>query len=276
MSQAPTQVISTNEAVNYIDALGQLDRLVQSGKSFSGRERNCCFLNIGTQRFVNASAVSGLDFIDDARSAATVDWDHDGDLDLWISNRTGPQLRFLKNHAATENAFLLIRLEGNGNHTNRDAIGARVEVVMTNAETADRQPSKSSSSDNPNHVSLFKTLHAGNGFLTQSSKWVHFGLGPQGEIDRVLVHWPGGKREQFTGLQPNRRYHLVQGTGVAQHITSERTAIDLKPSELVSSSSDHAQIWLASRVPMPVIRYHNFNGAEVKLERATTGPVWRS
>ena len=89
----------------------------------------------------------------------------------------------------------------------------------------------------------------------------------------MLVHWPGGKREQFTGLQPNRRYHLVQGTGVAQHITSERTAIDLKPSELVSSSSDHAQIWLASRVPMPVIRYHNFNGAEVKLERATTGPV---
>ena len=127
MSQSPTTAISSNEAVNYVDALGKLDRLIQSGKSFSGRERNCCFLNIGSRRFANISALSGLDFIDDARAAATVDWDHDGDLDLWIANRTGPQLRFLRNDIETGHHYVSLRLEGRS--ANRDGIGARVEVV---------------------------------------------------------------------------------------------------------------------------------------------------
>ncbi|MEO1996208.1 MAG: hypothetical protein ABGZ17_13140, partial [Planctomycetaceae bacterium] len=71
--------------------------MIRRGRSYSGRERNCCFLNTTTAsadrrttepvaRFANISATSGIDLPDDGRALVTVDWDHDGDLDVWISN----------------------------------------------------------------------------------------------------------------------------------------------------------------------------------------------
>ena len=103
--------------------------MMLSGRSFSGRERNCCFLNTGQPRFANISAVSGCDFPDDARAVAVVDWDTDGLLDLWVLNRNAPRLRFLRNTAPRLHPYLSIGLRGNGTNTNRDGIGARVEVV---------------------------------------------------------------------------------------------------------------------------------------------------
>ena len=184
-----------------------------TGRSFSGRERNCFFLNTGDNpaaqgRFANISAVSGLDYPDDGRAVALVDWDHDGDLDMWISNRNAPRLRLMRNEFPTGNNFLMLRLEGNGKTTNRDAIGARVEVVYENVGS--KAP----------HPKSIKTLRAGEGFLAQSSKWIHFGLGDTDAIKMVTVRWPGGELEQFTGIAANHRYRLVQGSGVAKDITA--------------------------------------------------------
>ena len=86
--------------------------LVRRGKSFSGYERHCCFLNTGQHRFANVSSASGFDFPDDGRSVSLVDWDLDGDLDVWLVNRTGPQARFLRNEASNEHHFLAVRLQG--------------------------------------------------------------------------------------------------------------------------------------------------------------------
>ena len=107
---------------------GGVDELIREGRALSGRERNCCFLNTREERFADISAASGLDVADDGRSVAVVDWDHDGDLDLWINNRSGPQVRFFRNDVATDHHFLAVRLEGRT--SNRDAIGARVEVIL--------------------------------------------------------------------------------------------------------------------------------------------------
>ena len=81
---------------------------VRSGSSWSGYERNCCFLNTGGQ-FVSASHVSGLDHADDGRGLAVTDWDQDGDLDLWFRNRTAPAaaLPFLQSRCA-DLIFLLV------------------------------------------------------------------------------------------------------------------------------------------------------------------------
>ena len=77
------------------EAAVALHEMIFEGRAFSGRERNCCFLNLGGARFADVSAVTGLDSLDDGRGAATVDWDLDGDQDLWVTNRTGPRVRFL-------------------------------------------------------------------------------------------------------------------------------------------------------------------------------------
>ena len=106
------------------------------GGSLSGRERHCVFLNMGATsggapQFANQSAGSGLDLSDDGRAIALSDWDGDGDVDMWISNRNAPRLRFMRNDSPAENHFVSLQLIANGTTTNRDAIGARVEVVTS-------------------------------------------------------------------------------------------------------------------------------------------------
>ena len=177
----------------------QLTSMMRHGRSFSGRERNCCFLNTLSQpdaqgRFADISTVSGLDFPDDGRAVASLDWDLDGDLDVWISTRNAPRLRLMRNDTEHQNHYVAIRLVGNGTTVNRDAIGTRVEVITL---------------DNPNtkHV---KTLRAGDSFLAQSSKWLHFGLGKRGAIKSIRVLWPDGSTEEFGAVASNGRFRIEQ------------------------------------------------------------------
>ena len=44
---------------------------------------------------------------------------------------------------------------------------------------------------------LVRTVRAGDGFLAQSSKWLHFGLGDCDRLARVLVRWPDGSQQEL-------------------------------------------------------------------------------
>ena len=240
--------------------------MMRQGRSWSGRERNCCFLNTGTGRFANISATSGFDFPDDGRGLAVVDWDHDGDLDLWVSNRNAPQLRFLRNENVTRNRFLSLNLKGNGVTTNRDAIGARVKVFVTDAN--------SSSSAQPRPRQLAATLRAGEGFLSQSSKWLHFGLGEAEAIQHVLVHWPGGAIEKFANVEANRRYRLSQGQGKPVQFPVRAELRKLRPSKQeIPRNSAQARIPLVTLLPLPAMSYDSFDGSTQLLPLGTGKPV---
>ncbi len=222
--------------------------MIREGRSFSGRERHCCFLNTGGPRFADISAISGLDVTDDGRAAAQVDWDQDGNVDLWVSNRNGPQVRFFRNDVPTNHHYLSVLLQGVA--CNRDAIGARLDLMLAG---------------NP-PVRLSKTLRAGEGFLAQSSKWIHFGLGDAGEVDRLIVHWPGGQAEEFRGLVADRHHRIVQTSGQAQvwngperHVALEEGP-SVEPESAASLGSDRARTFLASRVPLPRLEYETFEG----------------
>ena len=251
MSHSPTEDSSSDELLRYDSGWAATNRMLRAGKSFSGRERNCCFLNLGgtgSARFANVSAATGLDLIDDGRGLALCDWDRDGRLDFWITNRTGPRARFLRNQVVSDNRFVALRLQGT--LTNRDAIGARVEVHLGGAA----QPP------------LMKTLYAGSGFLSQSSKWLHFGLGEAGEIDRVVVRWPGGEAEEFRGLAVDRFYRVVQGSGAA--VVDEGAAVKIaKPGPPVEEpdSSSAARIVLLSPALMPELEYQTADGDPTSL-----------
>ena len=160
--------------------------MLEEGKSWSGRERHLCYLNDGSGRFTDISSLAGVDDPADGRTLAFADWDGDGDLDLWQANRTGPRVRFLLNELGENKRFVRFHLVGET--CNRDAIGARV-VVVVNGEKR-----------------LLRTLRAGEGYLGQSSKVVHIGL-PSGvaliEI-AVSVHWPGGDVEAFGSVEQGR------------------------------------------------------------------------
>ncbi|MDP6763673.1 MAG: ASPIC/UnbV domain-containing protein [Planctomycetota bacterium] len=178
----------------YENGWAALSRLMDSGASWSGRERHCAYLNLGEAGFVDVSGVSGLDFIDDGRALAATDWDGDGAVDLWLAHRTGPRLRFLRNQSTGESHFAAFTLRGVT--CNRDGVGARVTLVA-----GDRQWSRE--------------VRAGEGYLAQSSTTLTFGLGAVESLEDVIVTWPGGEEEHLGALAVDRRWSVVQGAGEA-------------------------------------------------------------
>ena len=253
MSRAPTLKSDGTYSEEFWQGVHQAQDLLRQGKSWSGHERNCCFLNTGGERFANVSALSGLDFLDDGRGLGIVDWDHDGDLDLWTTNRTSPRVRFLRNEFPTEHHYLALQLQGNGTSTNRDAIGARVELHPGN---------------------VIKTLRAGEGFLAQSTKWVHFGLGDSTHVDRVVVRWPDGTAQEFTGLEADRRYRLIQGQQQARPWRIAPREVALEPSSLQPAElSAHGRSLLPSLLPLPRLDYRTFNESPANTADLAGHPV---
>ena len=230
-----------------------LFELLATGGSLSGRERNCCYLNLQNQRFADVSAAAGFDFPDDGRALGLVDWNGDGALDVWAGNRSAPRVRLLLNQAGVGQNFLKVRLEGTT--ANRDAIGARVEVY---------EPGQ----DAPRAIA---TLRAGEGYLAQSSKTIHFGLGRSDAIDRIVVRWPGGKAESYRGIEPNRSYRLVQGA-VKPEPLAARPVPPLPASPLhAPPATDAARIALAGRTPLPRVAYQTLDGRSTTLPES--GPL---
>ena len=131
----------------------QNESLIEEAKSEQysvySRQKNRCYTSIGSNGFAKISSVSGLDYSEDARAMVATDWDHDGDTDVLVMSRTGPQLRVFINKLDRHNSVSFI-LEGED--SNRDAIGARVEVKL-----------------NANAAPIVKTVQAGSGFLSRPS-----------------------------------------------------------------------------------------------------------
>lgn len=236
-----------NESQDFNDPSQQLIRLVRQGKSFSGRERNCLYLNVAGSRFANVSGVSGVDFADDARAAARVDWDGDGRIDLWLSNRNSPQIRFLRNQVPSKHRWITCRLRGT--ESNRDGIGARIRVTVP---------------DLPNRT-ITRTLHAGDGYLTQSSKSVHIGLGMANTCD-LEIHWPSGTVSTLRGLKTNATYEVIEGDPSARTMADRQKPPPLLPTDSEPIKSTKALHHFSMvRAPLPRLEYLDENGSPVDL-----------
>jgi tetratricopeptide (TPR) repeat protein/peroxiredoxin len=276
VSQSPTASASSSQVLEYDKAWAALNLMIREGRGFSGHERKCCFLNLGPKddRFANISSATGLDFDDDGRGLALCDWDWDGDLDLWLTNRTGPGVRFIRNDTPSGNPAIAFHLEGTT--ANREAIGARVELYLGDQGTTKR----------------IQTLHAGHGHLSQSSKWVHFGLGDRLRPHHVIVRWPGGRAETFrlpgsdgtngtNGTDGNNgtsgakggRFRLVQGSGQslpAKHRPPAKVLLPTQPK--VPAESDAGRIVVLQPAPVPELEYRDLEGATRRLAPISAQP----
>jgi tetratricopeptide (TPR) repeat protein len=260
VSQSPTAPADRDSLLGYRNAWQATNRLLRQGHSFSGFEPNCVFLNCRGSRFANVSSVTGLDFVDDGRAIGVTDWDQDGDLDVWLGNRTGPRLRLMRNSTIdgsthhTDHGYVAFRLQGTV--SNRDAVGARVTV---------RLAARAGSSPTPDAPVLIQTLRAGDAYLSQSSKWLHFGLGSHTDVAKVEVRWPSGRLESFSNIRAGGRYQLVEGSSQAVFLPPTTREIALVPRRQDAAPPPSAsRTYFSNRVPMPLVGYQQFEGGEEK------------
>jgi len=237
VSQSPLSVDApSDEMLKYKQGWRALNRLLHKDRSFSGRERNCAFINCEGKGFADNSAISGFDFPDDARAIVATDWDFDGDLDVWLSCRNAPRLRLLENRSQSQSHWLAIELEGDGVKVNKNAIGAEVNV-FTDKST---KP-------------IMRTVYAGDGFLSQSGTLMHLGLGNIKRINKVSVTWPDGTSADVKGIKKSNAYFIKYGSNNAQLLELPRYESMRASVQDVFPDQDEARILLPARLPLPAL-----------------------
>ena len=126
-----------------------------------------------------------------ARGAAYADYDNDGDLDILMTSNGGAP-RLLRNDGGNTNN--LLRVKTVGTESNRDGIGARVEVTVAGQ-------------------SRWQMVKTGSSYASQSEVPLTFGLGNETSVERLRVSWPSGQVDEVTGLAANEFLVIEEGRG---------------------------------------------------------------
>jgi len=189
ISQLAAQYVSWGTGVQDFDNDGLLDVfIVHGGLIHMVSQEHSVFRNAGNGKFVDASATAGPFFNartgvkSVGRGAAFADYDNDGKMDVYIVNLGGAGI-LLRNTSPGAGHWIGVDLVGR--KSNRDGIGAKIEVVA-------------------GQVRQQRQRTAGSGYLSQDDGRVHFGLGAATAADRVTVTWPSGTVQTLDKVSAGR------------------------------------------------------------------------
>jgi hypothetical protein len=121
-------------------------------------------------------------------SSAASDYNLDGFPDLF-SNAVGEYMQVLKAEP-NSNRWLKVHLEGTV--SNRDGVGARLRIYRDGLIGT-------------------RMTHCGENFLSQSSRWEHFGIGLSTALDSLVIEWPSGIVDRYYDLEPNQSMMALEG-----------------------------------------------------------------
>lgn len=231
----------------YQRAWDAINELVRSDGTWAGYQRNVFYLNNRDGTFTSGAGALELDFPDDSRAFALADYDHDGRLEVFLKNRTGPQLRLLRCEMKGLGSSIVFRLRGT--KSNRDAVGAVISVETEQGRQT-------------------RHLEAGTGFCSQHSKEIFFGLGKtSGSID-AHIRWPSGLLQEFRGLPVNHRVEIAEGSEQwrAEPFRALRVQPNLHPEAQSSLPLPTVcETWLLDPMPASDFELPDLNGREHTL-----------
>jgi len=55
-------------------------------------------------------------------------------------------------------------------------------------------------------------VQAGSGYLSASSRRLHFGLGDAAQVDQLEIYWPSGQRSELRNIAADRLHSIVEGS----------------------------------------------------------------
>lgn len=181
VSQVNAQYVSWGTGIYDFDNDGLLDILIfHGGLIHLIPQEHTLFRGVGNSKFADVSVDAGavLSERTTARGACFADYDNDGKIDAFVVNLGG---RGALVHNVSTNSGHWIGIQLKGTKSNRDGIGARVEVFAGGKRhTAERV--------------------AGSGYLSQDDSRLHFGLGDAATVDKLIVHWPSGREQTLEKL----------------------------------------------------------------------------
>ena len=252
---------------DYEQGWSAINELIRADGTWSGYERNIFYANNGDGTFSDISGVVGLGFLEDGRSFALADFDHDGRQEVFLKNRNGPQLRLLK--SVIENLPPSIAFRLRGTKSNRDAIGA----VVTIETELGRQV----------RTVQVRSLQAGSGFLSQHSKDVFFGLGAAKGPLHASIRWPSGLVQELHDLPLNHRVWIEEGSEPSRmeafktpaprgQFTDAKPTDSTKPREIEILPTT-AETWLLAPVEAPDFSLPDFAGQMHALSSLRGEPV---
>jgi hypothetical protein len=188
-----------------------IEELHREGDPFPYAQPDQLFENVGGTTGAGNGVVSGAVRYREVRGEAAApfrvptvsrgaifgDLDNDGDLDVVITQNAGPA-RVLLNQVGQDRPWLGLRLLTGD--PGRDALGARVELIRKGAPAQVRR------------------VRTDGSYASANDSRVLFGLGETSSlttnpIEKVRVHWPTGRVEDFDEVEQGRYNVLREGSG---------------------------------------------------------------
>ncbi len=130
------------------------------------------------------------------RGCAYADIDGDGDLDVAIVANNGPAL-LVRNDGGNANHWVRLALRGDGKKSNRDAIGAKVEVKSGD-------------------LVCMRQLFPSKSYLSSVELPLTFGLGKRDKVDQLTITWPSGKVTTLKDLKADQVHHVDEESGLVK------------------------------------------------------------
>ena len=190
ISQLAAQYVSWGTGAHDFDNDGYDDiYIAHGGLIHMVPQEHSLFRNLGGMKFEDVSRGGGpfFEVKTVARGAAFADYDNDGRMDAFIVN-LGSAATLLHNISPGTNHWIAVKLVGR--KSNRDGIGARVDVTAGNLRQQHERV-------------------AGSGYLSQDDPRLYFGLGAVGKVDKLTVTWPSGIQQ------------VVENPGIDRVVTVE-------------------------------------------------------
>lgn len=152
------------------------------------------YMNNGNGSFTTVIDSAFVDYPGNNFAGSTVDFDNDGDLDLYLYNSTLdiPNVLY-QNHNNNNGNWIVIKCIGTV--SNRSAIGAKVRIKATFNSSSQWQ---------------LREINPQTGGKSNSSFNAHFGLGDANIVDSIKIEWPSGYIQILTDVEINQYLKITE------------------------------------------------------------------